>query len=259
MRSIVTACVACSTLVVPAAWGANTVTATASLAEVDTILTTPVTQRVDTFSTELRARMVTGGFLYDQTFAVAFSDPAVQAAITTAKGVLTGAGAVSFNGPFQFSNSQSLVSSNANTVINNTALSQSILNTEVFVGPQTISTGNFGLCQSYTLDGSGHPVPAGCVADTPPKFPPFPGPFPFTSFSIVPGGVDVDTLALQLVTINQTTTTTNTFLTTQVYEVDGFPQGVTATPAPPTLMLGLIGLTFVGAFLARQRFARSRS
>ena len=52
-----------------------------------------------TFSTELRARIGNGSFLYDQTFNVPFSDPQVQSAITQAHNVLSGAGAVTFTGP----------------------------------------------------------------------------------------------------------------------------------------------------------------
>lgn len=62
----------------------NTTSTSTSCAEVDTTVTTPVTQPVDTFSTELRARIGNGAFLYDQTFNVAFSDPQVQAAINLA-------------------------------------------------------------------------------------------------------------------------------------------------------------------------------
>jgi hypothetical protein len=56
---------------------------------------TAVSQRVDTFSTEIIGRMQGGPTLYDQTFNVAYADPAVQAAVATAKGVLTGGGAAS--------------------------------------------------------------------------------------------------------------------------------------------------------------------
>ena len=85
-----TACFGC-TPGVPTNTG-STITVSSSCAEVDTTVTTPVTQRVDTYSTELRARIGNGAFLYDQTFNVAFSDPTVQNAITTARGVLSGGG-----------------------------------------------------------------------------------------------------------------------------------------------------------------------
>src|ERR1019366_10184141 len=106
--------------------GTNTVTVTGSCAEVDTIVTTPVTQRVDTYSTELRARIGSGAFLYDQTFAVAYSATQVQNAITAARNVLTGAGAVNFRGPTQLSNVQSLVSSITNTVTTGTQTASTV-------------------------------------------------------------------------------------------------------------------------------------
>ena len=247
-------------------WGAGVITATASLAEVDTIVTTPVTQRVDTYSTELRARIGSGSYLYDQTFAVAFGATQVQTAITTAQGVLSGAGAVNFNGPTLGTNTQSLVSSNTVTVANGSpVLTQSIVNTKAFIGgPLTINTGNFGLCQSYTLDGTGYPLPTGCTPNATPTFPPYPGTFLYTPFTIVPGGTDYDTFSLQLVTINQTATTTNTFLTTQVYDIVGFPAGVTptpitptATPIPPSLLLTLVGLAGCGFYFGYQRRAKA--
>ena len=155
-------------------------------------------------------------------------------------------------------NTQSLVSSNTVTVANGSpVLAQSINNTEQFVGPVTINTGNFGLCQSYTLDGAGHPLPTGCTPNVTPNFPPFSGAVPFASFPITGGGIDFDTFVLQLVTINQTATTTNTFLTTQVYDTIGFPAGVPVTPAPASLLLMLTALAGAAFFLAGRRFARS--
>ena len=53
--------------------------------------------------------------------------------------------------------------------------------------------------------------------------------------------VDIDQRTLTLATVSQTVTTTSTYLTTQVYELDGIPQGVT-----PTLILTLTGLASAG-------------
>jgi hypothetical protein len=169
----------------------------------------------------LRARIGNGSFLYDQTFNVPFSDPQVQAAITQAHNVLAGAGAVSFTGPAQISSNTSQVSSTTNTVQTGSS-TQFFVSTTLFIGPQTIPTGNLGICQSYVLNGANRPTLTGCV----------PG---GTPFNIVAGGQDFDTLTFSLVTISKTATTTNTFLTTAVYELDGFAQGSPppATPVPP--------------------------
>ena len=226
----------------PSTTGSSTIISTGSCAEVDTIVTTPVTQRVDTFSTELRARIGNGAFLYDQTFHVAFGDPTVQTAITSARGVLSGAGAVNFSGPTQLSNSQSLVSSTTSTVTTGTQTTQNIVTTQAWVGPQTITVGQWGICQSYAWGGLSNVAPTltGCV----------PG---GTAFPIVAGGTVFDTLQVALVNVSQTATTTNTFLTTQIYELDGFAAGVPVTPAPPALLLVVTALLCAGLFLLMQR------
>jgi hypothetical protein len=191
------------------------------VAEVDTIVNTPVTQEIDTYSLELQARMVGGDLLYDQFFSLPLGRVTVQNAITAAVAVLTGAGAISFLGPTQLSSVGSLVSSVLNVVQNGKSLSNKIIGTSIFIGPQTILIGDFGVCQSYTLDANNHAMPSGCDA-TP------------LSFAVAAGGVDVDTFDLSLYNVNQTTTTTNTDLVTQVYEIDGVaaPSNTSAVPEP---------------------------
>jgi hypothetical protein len=237
------ACFGC----IPTIGPSGSITVSGSCAEVDTIVTTPVTQRVDTYSTELRARIGNGAFLYDQTFNAAFSDPQVQAAINTAHSVLVGAGAVNFNGPSQLSNNQSLVGSVTNTVSTGSQITQTIVTSMAYVGPQAVPIGNLGVCQSYVWSGNINIAPTltGCV----------PG---GTPFSILGGAILIDTLQLSLVNVSRTATTTNTFLTTQVYELDGFAQGVPATPAPPSLLLALMGLMGAALYMGRRRFVRLR-
>ena len=88
---------------------------TVSTATVETIIDTPVTQKVNTYSTELTAQMQGGPVLYNQTFPVPFADPVFQTAIGTAESVLTGAGAASFLGPTLLSSTDT-TSSTTNTV-----------------------------------------------------------------------------------------------------------------------------------------------
>jgi hypothetical protein len=245
MRAILSGLAACL-LPVPAVWGQTSTPTSVSAAEVDTINTTNVTQRVDTFSTELRARIGNGSFLYDQTFNVAFSDPTVQNAINAARNVLTGAGAVTITGPTQISSNTSQVSSNTNRVQTNKQTTGTVVGTRGFVGPQTIFTGNLGVCQSYTLEPvTNYPDLTGCS-------------LPGTQVVIPSGGIDIDTRIVTLVTISQTATTTNTFLTTAVYELDGFLPGTQppATPVPPSLVLVLTGLAGAGLYEVRRRFKR---
>jgi uncharacterized repeat protein (TIGR01451 family) len=180
---------------------ASTTTITTSTAEYDTTNTTTVNQQVNEYSTELVAKMPDGTVLFDQTFNAAYTNPAVQAAVAQAAGALTGAGAASYIGPTNTSLLQTLVNSSSVTVPNRTNVNQSSV-TSLYVGPQTIWIGNFGVVQSYT------PVPSGWNGN----------PIPL---SILAGGVDYNTFVLSLVDIYQTTTNTDTYLLSSVYEMMG--------------------------------------
>jgi len=124
--------------------------------------------------------------------------------------VLAQAGALSFTGPTQLSGTQSTTSA-TNTVQTGQA-TQVYSETSVYVGPQTILTGNRGICQTTSVPPAPPapfaPVLTACTGGT--------------SFTISPGSADYDTLRSSFVTISQTVTTTNTTLTSQVYELDGF-------------------------------------
>ena len=222
--------------------GPGQTTGTTSTAEIDTVHTT---KQISTYQAELKARMQGAGtYLYDQTFTAPFTDSSVQTAITQAKGLLTNSGALSFSGPTQLSSSQS-TSSAVNTVQNGKVTGQMLVETTDYIGPQTITTGVRGICQSYTPGNPSQYTPpqlVGCTGGT--------------VWPIAAGGENYDTLYVTPVTINQTATTTNTTLTTQVYELDGIHASTpTPTPAPPSLFLALAGLGVAGLFLAARRFA----
>jgi hypothetical protein len=209
---------------------------TVSSAEVDTIIDTAVTLHVNTFSTELTAQMQGGPVLYDQTFPVAFADPIFQTAIGTAESVLTGAGAASFLGPTLLSSTDTL-SSTTNTVQTGFMVTDISTTTTLYIGASggtTINVGDFGVCQSY-------PPPTGCTIGG-------------TPFFIPAGGVDLDTFTLTRVDIFTTTTTTNTDLLTQVYNLVGVPAAA-PVPEPPTWTLLGAGLLGLGTFLFRRRIA----
>ena len=202
---------------------------TTSTAEVDTIIDTPVTKQVNTHSTELTAQMQGGPVLYDQTFPVPFADPIFQSAIGTVESVLTGAGAVSFLGPTLL-NSTNTSSSTTNTVQTGLMVTGTSVTTTVYIGPVTINIGDLGVCQSY-------PPLTGCTGGTP--------------FALSAGQTDYDTLTVTLVDIFTTTTTTNTDLLTQVYDLVGVPVAA-PVPEPPAWTLLGAGLLGVGCIF-RQR------
>ena len=170
-----------------------------------------------------------GPVLYDQTFPVPFADPIFQSAIGTVESVLTGAGAVSFLGPTLL-NSTNTSSSTTNTVQTGLMVTGTSVTTTVYIGPVTINIGDLGVCQSY-------PPLTGCTGGTP--------------FALSAGQTDYDTLTVTLVDIFTTTTTTNTDLLTQVYDLVGVPVAA-PVPEPPAWTLLGAGLLGVGCIF-RQR------
>ncbi|MDQ2947560.1 MAG: hypothetical protein M3Y27_16775 [Acidobacteriota bacterium] len=197
----------------------------------DIIHDTPVTQQVNTYRLEQRARLHGGGLLFDQFFNVPISYPTVHNAITQAQSVLTGAGATSLTGPTLVSNVQSLVSSTSVIVQNSRQFSQHFTGTAEFIGPQTLMLGDgasyqcsLTRCRNYTLT----PPPTvltvigqyATFSDcSPPPGQPCCG---LTPFFVQAGTINFTTSDLGLFDVFQTTTTTtNTLLFTQVYEIVG--------------------------------------
>ena len=179
---------------------------TTSTAEYDTNHTMAVSQQVTNFSTELIARLPDGTVVYDQTFTAAFSDPTVQAAITTAAGDLTGAGASSYSGPVQTgvlttTNNSSITGPNSTNIT-------LITGTKQWVGPVTFPAGNFGIVTGYTFDlvNTNYPIPTGG------------NPQPFT---LGPGQTDFDTMVLSVFDIFLTTTNTATYTNSSAYVMTG--------------------------------------
>ena len=170
-----------------------------------------------------------GPVLYDQTFPVPFADPVFQSAIGTAESVLTGAGAASFLGPTLLS-STNTPSSTTNTVQTGSMVTGMSVTHTVYFGPQTINIGDLGVCQSY-------PPLTGCTGGTP--------------LTLGAGQTDFDTLTVTLVDIFTTTTTTNTDLLTQDYNLTGVPLAA-PVPEPPTWFVFAMLLAGTG-YIIRQR------
>ncbi len=216
----------------------NTTNFTDSTAEIDTTVDTAVTNQVNTYSTELIARLQGGPTLIDETFNVSAADATFLAAVTAVEALLTGDGATSFAGPTLLSSNDAL-SVATSTIQTGSDLANVDVNTEQFVGPITINVNDFGICTSSSLDALGHPVLSGCsLAGSP--------------FTLTPGQTDFDTFILSSFNIFTTTTTTNTDFLTQVYELDGVVPTQTATvPEPATL--GLFGFGLAGVYLGRRK------
>jgi len=104
-----------------------------------------------------------------------------------------------------------------------------------YVGPATVHIGDNGICQSYS------PTLTGCSSA-------------FNLFTLQPGQMDFDALTVSPYTISKTATTTNTTLTSQVYEIDGAP--APATPAPPPLLMALMGIAAAGLYAVSKRLRR---
>ena len=177
-----------------------------SSAEYDTNHTTTVSQQMTNYSTRLIAKLPNAAVVYDQTFTAAYSDPAVQAAIMTAAGDLTNAGAVSFSGPAQTGFSQTTNHSSV-TVPISTNLTV-VAGTKAWVGPVTIPVGNFGVVTGYTFDPvvTNYAIPTGGNPQ---------------SLTLTVGQTDYDTMVLSIFDIFLTTTNMSIYTNSSVYAMTG--------------------------------------
>ena len=186
---------------------------------------TPVTQQVNQYSTTLKAILNGSQTVFQQTYTVAFSDPAVQAAVSTADAILTGDGA-SPSAPAQTSTSTVLQS----TQVSNGPIVQS-----------TTATGNSTVTDTYTFG------PATIMV----------GDNQSDTFTVLSGQEDVNVNTDTEYYAYQNVTTTNTYLTTQTYTISGTAAAVSATPAPASWLLMLTGLAVAGLLTWLRRLKES--
>ena len=186
---------------------------------------TPVTQQVNQYSTTLKAVLNGSQTVFQQTYAVAFSDPAVQAAVSTADAILTGDNA-SPSAPAQTSTSTVLQSSqisNGPIVQSATATGNTTATDTDTFGPATIMVGDN---QSDT-------------------------------FTVLSGQLDINVNTDTEYYAYQNVTTTNTYLTTQTYTISGTAAAAPATPAPASWLLMLTGLGVAGLLTWLRRLKES--
>ena len=214
------------------------------------VVTTNLTQRVDLFSTELRVRQLGGPLLLDQTFAAAFTDPVVQSALMNAQQLLATQGATGFFGPTLLSNISTLSGSTLSSRFIQTAAPQNFVTGSTTVGGGSVvgqnqtaivRTGDIGQCQGVNAFTG---IPFGCDPTT------------GSPLTVVVGTVDFHANSHTLYSIGVTNTTTNTFLTSQSYELDG-TRGPANIPEPGTL--APMGLAIAGLWSLRLRIRRTRT
>jgi hypothetical protein len=178
---------------------------------------TPVAEQVNNYQTTIRAVLNGSNQVYTATFQSPFSDPAVQAAILAADNILSGDGATP-GSPFLFSDSTSLSDTQVTNLVTGTSLNgEQVVSTVTTFGPAFIAVGD----QQSDL------------------------------FTVIAGQTDINVNTENFYATDRTVTTTSTYLTTQVYEIDG-STSISGVPEPATWTLMGLGLAAV-AVKSRKR------
>jgi hypothetical protein len=223
----------------PAAAQGNTTT-TSSTETHRTINVLRMYFRYDTYQTRITAHLNGNpNLLYDQTFPVAFSDPAVQAAIAAATSALQGAGATAVQGPTMLSSQTTFVGTTV-TFQDVITGSTTTVATNTYTGPLCIGVGNRDIGPSVPCP------PAACGALPPAS----PSPCFGTPFPIAPGDVNVDTLTHTEIFVNRMTTERDTFLTQAHYDLAGDQSAEHVPALADGGLITLAGLLVATALIA---------
>lgn len=192
-----------------------------------TFVNTSVTQNVDDYQTTISAVLNGTTTVYQQTFDLPFDAVSVQNAITIANAMLASDGAA-FGAPQQTSNSSTLQSSVLSYVPTSPTLDIPTLVGCVFY---PASYGGTVSCDGVPVAWTLSPV------DTIGPLAIMIGANNTDEFTVLAGQTDVNLTYNYSYTVNQNAITTNTYLITQSYVIDGTNSA--STPEPGTL--GLIG------------------
>jgi len=197
----------------------GSITATTSTTHHDTFTDQFQTERVDTFLTRIVGRIDGGATVYDQSFNLAFGDPVVQAAVAAAQAAINAAVNPDppIAGPTLISSTELQIDTTTDLVSQLLIDIQQSVTTTTTIGPGTILIGEN---QSET-------------------------------FFVAAGTVNLNINTHTESFYDRLFLTTNTYLTTQTYELVGYPQPVAGVPEPGTL--GLVGLGLAGLAALRRR------
>jgi len=201
-------------------------------------LNTPVVQTVNDYQTTLTAILNGGTSVYQQTFFVPFSDPSVLAAITAVDGIFTSDGAT-FGSPFLTSNSTTLESSPISYVATSPTFTTPALFSCVGVVAATSSFNCSGVTVTATPTSTSTIGPGTIMT----------GLDQSDEFDILAGQSDVNINMDYTYTVDQNAITTNTYLTTQSYEIDGTTNST--VPEPSTFAM-LSAALAAGAIVLRR-------
>ena len=233
----------CTSDNVPNPGGSYVITNSCSRTQV--LQATTATNTVNAYQTTVTSELGSGPFLFDASFNLPYSDAVVQAEVLQAENDLFSAGAASDSGPTLVSSTQSLSSSVSTVTSAPVDSGVGFLSTTTIFGPATILVDNLGLCQGLVAQGSGLFSPTGCSGQG-------------TPFVVFAGQTDQNINGDEVFDINQVTTTTDTTLTSQTYNLDGV-LGVSPVLEPASIcLLGTGLLTMVGSS-ARRRLLRMDS